>query len=296
MAIIETAALTKYYGKTRGIEDLTLSVEEGEIFGFLGPNGAGKTTTIRLLLNLIFPTAGEVSVFGEDAVKESRAIRARIGYVPGDVHLYPKMTGHELVNYFARFRPDKPAVLKDKLVKRLDLDLSPRIKNYSHGNKQKLALVLAFMHDPDLLILDEPTLGLDPLILQEFFLMLREFKDRGKSVFLSSHQLPEVERVCDRVGIIKKGSVAAVESLETLRQKEVRHVEVTFDEDVPAAAFKLSGVAVVSVNKRAVHLKVTGAEIDHVVKAIAKFRVKELEFTHASLEEVFLEFYGKEEA
>lgn len=296
MPVIETKELKKYYGKSRGVENLNLEVNEGEIFGYLGPNGAGKTTTIRLLLNLIFPTSGGVRVFGQDAVKESRTIRAKIGYVPGDVHLYPKMTGHELVNYFARFRPDKPPVLKGKLVKRLDLDLSPRIKNFSHGNKQKLGLVLAFMHDPDLLILDEPTLGLDPLVLQEFFLILREFKDRGKTIFLSSHQLPEVERVCDRVGIIKTGTLAAVESLKTLRLKEVRHVEVTFDEDVAKSAFKLAGVTVVSADKRAVHLKVTGAEIDHVVKAIAKFRVKELEFTHASLEEVFLEFYGKEEA
>jgi ABC-2 type transport system ATP-binding protein len=294
MAAIETERLTKYYGKTRGIEDLDLTVEKGEVFGYLGPNGAGKTTTIRLLLGLIFPTSGRASLFGLDTVSESYQIRKLLGYIPGDVHLYAKLTGRELVEYFARFRPDRPPALLDELVRRLDLDLGPRIKEYSHGTKQKLALVLAFMHDPELLILDEPTLGLDPLVQQEFYQITKEFKERGKTVFLSSHVLPEVERVCDRVGIIKGGHLVAVESVEGLRSKKVRHLEVTFDEPVDPQIFQFPGVALVSGNRQSFRLRVTG-EIDPVVKAIARFKVKDLVFAHATLEEVFLEFYGREE-
>ncbi|MFZ3062344.1 MAG: ABC transporter ATP-binding protein [Actinomycetota bacterium] len=296
MQIIQTESLTKYYGRIRGVEDLTLEINQGEIFGYLGPNGAGKTTTIRLLLNLIFPTRGRARILGRDIIKESRFIRDNTGYIPGEVHLYPKMTGQELLHYFARFRPDKPPVLKDELVKRLDLNLSPRIRDLSHGTRQKLALVLAFMHDPDLLILDEPTLGLDPLVQQEFYQILKEFKERGKTTFLSSHILPEVERICDRIGILKEGRLVTVESLETMHEKEVRHVEVAFEEDVDPDTFKLPGVSVVSMTNRSFHLRVKGGEINHVVKAIARFKIKDLVFAHASLEEVFLEFYGREEA
>lgn len=293
--IIRTEKLTKFYGKQRGIINLDLEINQGEIFGYLGPNGAGKTTTIRLLLGLIFPTSGLANVLRYDIVRESIQIRENVGYIPGDVRLYPKMTGNELLDYFARFRPDKPPVLKNELVKRLDIDLAPRIKEYSHGNKQKLALVIAFMHDPELLILDEPTLGLDPLVQQEFYLLLKEFKSRGKTVFLSSHILPEVERICDRVGIIKEGRLVAVENLETLHLKEVRHLDVTFDKDIDPAEFQLPGVSIVSAQNKSFRLRVRG-EIDPVLKTIARFHVEDLVFTHASLEEVFLEFYGKEEA
>jgi ABC-2 type transport system ATP-binding protein len=295
VTIIRTENLTKYYGKQRGVVDLDLEIEHGEVFGFLGPNGAGKTTTIRTLLGLIFPTSGHATVFGRDIVKDSIQIRRSVGYIPGDVHLYPKMTGNELIDYFARFRPDSPPRLKDELVKRLDLDLKPHVKEYSHGTKQKLALVIAFMHDPDLLILDEPTLGLDPLIQQEFYLFLKDFRGRGKTVFLCSHILPEVERVCDRIGIIKEGRLVAVENLETMRTKEMRNVDVTFDEDVEAGIFNLPGVNLVSQHNRTYRLRVKG-EVDPLLKVLARFKVKDLVFAHAGLEEVFLEFYGKEEA
>ncbi len=285
--------LTKYYGKQRGVIELSFAVRKGEIFGYLGPNGAGKTTTIRLLLNFIFPTSGKAYVFGLDTVKDSLKIRQNVGYVPGEVHLYPKMTGEELINYFARFRPDKPPVLKDKLVKRLDLDLKPRVKEYSHGNKQKLAVVLAFMHDPELLILDEPTNGLDPIVQQEFYLLLKEFKEQGKTIFLSSHNLPEVEKACDRIGIIKEGQIVAEESLETIREKEVRNVEVVFDEDVAPDFFNLPGVYLASHHNRTFHLKVKG-DINPIIGLLSRFKVKDLQFAHASLEEVFLEFYEKE--
>lgn len=294
MAAIQTERLTKYYGKARGIEDLSLTVNQGEIFGYLGPNGAGKTTTIRLLLGLIFPTKGQARIFNLDTVKESPQIRKTLGYIPGDVRLYPKLTGRELLDYFARFRPDRLPVLREELVKRFDLNLKPRIKEYSHGTKQKLALVLAFMHDPELLILDEPTLGLDPLIQQEFYQILREFRERGKTIFLSSHVLPEVEKVCDRVGIIKDGHLVAVESVEALRFKKVRHLEITFYEEVNPQIFNLPGVMLVSGNKTTFRLRVTG-EIDPVIKTISRFKTKDLVFAHASLEEVFLEFYGREE-
>lgn len=247
------------------------------------------------MLNLIFPSSGKAFVFGLDSTKDSLKIRQKVGYVPGEVHLYPKMTGEELIGYFARFRPDKPPVLKDQLVKRFDLDLRPRVKEYSHGNKQKLALVLAFMHDPELLILDEPTNGLDPIAQQEFYLLLKEFKNQGKTIFLSSHNLPEVERVCDRIGIIKEGKLVAEESLETIREKEVRNVEVVFEEDVSPDFFELPGISLVSHHNRTFRLKVKG-DINPIINLLSRFKVKDLHFTHASLEEVFLEFYGKEES
>lgn len=295
MAVIETDKLTKYYGKSRGIEDLSLAVEKGEIFGFLGPNGAGKTTTIRTLLGLIFPTSGSARILGHDIVSDSVAVRRLTAYIPGDIHLYPKMTGNEFLRYFTGFRPDRPPVLRDSLVERFDLDLSKRVKDMSRGNKQKLAIVMALMHDPEVLVLDEPTLGLDPLMQRLFYEILREFQARGKTTFLSSHILSDVEKTCERVAIVKDGHLAAIEDVKAVEAKKIRHVRVTFAAEVPKNLFDLPGVVVTQSDGRSFQMKVKG-DVDPVLKAMAKHKVVDVIMEHATLEEIFLEFYGEGES
>ncbi len=220
--IIETSGLTKYYGKTRGIENLNLSVKEGEIFGFLGPNGAGKTTTIRLLLDLIHPTSGRARIFGLDTRKDSLEIKQRIGYIPGELNLYPNMKGIDLLNYLARFYNGLNQSFVFELMQHFRLDLYKKIKTYSKGMKQMLGIIQAFMNDPDLLILDEPTAGLDPFMQQEIYNLFRKTKVRGKTVFLSSHNLYEVQKICDRAGIVKEGKLMAVENIDSNSNLEER--------------------------------------------------------------------------
>lgn len=291
MAAINTVSLTKYYGKTRGVEDLNLTVEAGEIFGFLGPNGAGKTTTIRLLTALLRPSKGTASVLGKDAWQNSAIIKEELGNLPGDIHLYEKMSGTEFLNFIARFRPRKPPVLKDELIERFDLNPNRRIKDYSKGNRQKLGIIQAMMHDPKLLLFDEPTSGLDPLIQQQFYAVIKEFRSRGRTVFLSSHVLPEVERVCDRVGIIKEGHLVAVERISDIEAKHVRYVDVSFEDMVNPDDFRVPGVT--SIDRINDHLRITvKGEIDPLVKKLAQHKVKELSSSHASLEEIFMQFYG----
>ncbi|NCO65085.1 MAG: hypothetical protein COW32_07540 [Candidatus Aquicultor secundus] len=292
MAVINTVSLTKYYGKTRGIEDLHLTVEQGEVFGFLGPNGAGKTTTIRVLTALLRPTKGTASVLGKDAWRHSAIIKEELGNLPGDIRLYDKMSGAEFLNFIARFRPRKPPVLKEELIERFDLNPNKRIKDYSKGNRQKLGIVQALMHDPQLLLLDEPTSGLDPLMQQQFYAVMEEFRSRGRTVFISSHILPEIERVCDRVGIIKEGHLVSVERISDLEAKHVRYVDVSFEGSVNQEDFRVPGVtAIERIND---HLRITvKGEIDPLIKKLAQYNVKDLASSHASLEEVFLEFYGK---
>lgn len=292
MAVIETRGLTKYYGKSRGIEELDLEVNEGEIFGFLGPNGAAKTTAIRCLLGLIMPTGGSATVFGLDIVRDTVAIRAGTGYIPGDPNFYPKMTGHELLKYLANFRPDNPPILRDELIKRFDLEIKKHCKDYSRGNKQKLAIVIACMHDPDLLVLDEPTLGLDPIMQKEFYSLMEDFRERGKTVLLSSHILGDVDKTCERVGIIKEGKLVTVEKVHELESKKVHRVAAVFADAVQTGEFDLPGVTVTRHNENSVELKVRG-EINSVIKVLARHRLVDLDFEHASLEEVFLEFYGE---
>ncbi len=293
MAAINTVSLTKYYGKTRGIENLNLTVEKGEVYGFLGPNGAGKTTTIRLLTALLRPTKGTASVLGKDAWQSSALIKEELGNLPGDIRLYEKMSGAEFLNFIAGFHPRKPPVLKEELIERFDLNVNKRIRDYSKGNRQKLGIVQALMHDPQLLLLDEPTSGLDPLMQQQFYAVIEEFRSRGRTVFLSSHILPEIERVCDRVGIIKEGHLVSVERISDLEAKHVRYVDVSFEGSVNQEDFRVPGVtAIERIND---HLRITvKGEIDPLIKKLAQFKVKELTSSHASLEEVFLEFYEKD--
>ncbi len=290
---IKTEGLTKYYGKVRGIEDLTLEIEEGEVFGFLGPNGAGKTTSIRLFIGLLFPTRGSGKVLGKDIVEDSIEIRKFIGYIAGDVHLYPNMKGGELLDYFAAFKPELKPVLKNELVERFNLDLSKRVREYSRGNRQKLAIVLALMHDSPLLILDEPTLGLDPFMQREFYQVIKEFRERGKTIFLSSHIMSEVEKACQRVGVVQNGRLVAIENVEEIGQKKVRFMEVSFKEDVSPQIFDLSGIKILEHYNRHFRLSVKG-DVNQLLKKLSGFIVEDLNFSHASLEEIFFEYYRKE--
>jgi len=294
--VIEVEGLTKRYGRDRGVEGLTFDVHRGESFGFLGPNGAGKTTTIRTLLDLIRPTSGAVRVFGSDPHRQGVSVRRRIGYLPGELALYERMTGEELVRSFADLRGGTAAIHGRiaQLVERLGVDLARKVGELSHGNKQKLGLLLAFMHDPDLLILDEPTQGLDPLVQQTFYAMVEEEQRRGATIFLSSHVMPEVERLCDRVGIIREGHLATVADIGELKTKALRRVEFHFDAPVPPSVFeRLPGVKDVATHGDSIVLSVEG-ELDEVVKEAARHHVVSLETRAPNLEEAFLAFFEAE--
>lgn len=229
--------LTKFYGSQRGIEDLTLDVRPGEVFGFLGPNGAGKTTTIRMILGLIHPTRGRGEVLGLDIVKDTVRLRAQVGYLPGDLALYDRMQGKDLLEFVGRMRGGVPSARYGELAERMQLDLDRRIKDLSRGNRQKVGVIAAFMHSPRLLVLDEPTSGLDPVVQQEFQGLVRETVDAGATVFLSSHVLAEVEEMADRVGIVVSGRLAVVDSVDMLRERAARKIELDF----PAAPPDLAG-------------------------------------------------------
>lgn len=293
-AAIEARGLTKYYGKSLGIRDLDFQVEEGEIFGFLGPNGAGKTTTIRLLVGLLYPTSGGARILGYDLLKNSLDIRRKIGYIPGEVHLFQELTGDEALRLLESFQPDRPAVLKEDLIRRFDLDPTRKIKQYSSGNKQKLAIIQAFMHDPDLLILDEPTATLDPLMRHLFYELVKQFRDRGRTIFISSHILPEMESICDRVGIIRKGQLATVEEVHSLAAKKLRHAEFSLASEPPPQALDFSSARVTRIEDLRFKADIFGS-MDSFVKELGRLAVNDLEVSHASLEEVFLEFYREEE-
>jgi len=294
MNVIETERLTKSYGSHRGIIEVDLAVGEGEIFGFLGPNGAGKTTTIRTLLDLIRPTSGIARVFGIESSADPVAIHRRIGYLPGEFALYDRLTGGQHLEYFANLRGGVDPAYQASLVERFDLDPSRKFKEYSKGNKQKVALVIALQHRPELLMLDEPTAGLDPLVQQTFFGVLREAVADGATVFLSSHILSEVEKTADRVGIIREGLLVKVGTVDDLRDLAHHQVELRFAGEVPAAAFEaLPGVSEVIVEDHVLRLRVAGA-ITPVVQAAAKYELLDFVSREPSLEETFLAQYGRE--
>ncbi len=293
MAIIKTSSLTKYYGKIRGIQDLDLEVDEGEIFGFLGPNGAGKTTTIRLLLDLIRPTRGQAEVFGLDTHRNSLEIRRCLGYVPGDVVLYDGMTGGEFLALMGSFHQGHDGRRLKELQEQLELDLSRQTRAYSKGMKQKLAIIQAFMNDPKLLVLDEPTLGLDPLMQHRFYDLLLEEKARGKTVFLSSHIIPEVERVCDRVGIVRDGRLVSIERVADLKYKKVRRMELILSRELSQEELKFEGMEILSIKGKQVELKVSG-NIPRLLKQLCQLPIEDMSFPEATLEDTFMEFYEEE--
>lgn len=293
-AVVETEGLTKFYGSRRGLEDLTLEIRPGEVFGYLGPNGAGKTTTIRLLLDVIRPTSGRATVFG--AGTRDPRVRARIGYLPGELALEGRERAREYLQFLANVRGGVSRGRIDDLAERLDADLSARMGELSKGNKQKVGLIQAFMHEPELLILDEPTSGLDPLVQHEFLAMVREARTAGHTILMSSHVLAEVEHVADRVGIVRGGRLVAVEDVAALRERAVRHVEFHFDAPVPREAFDgLSGVRDLLVEGASLRCTIDGRP-DALVKAAARFTVVHMVSAEPDLEEIFLTYYSEEEA
>ena len=291
-AVIRIEKLTKAYGTHRGVIDLDMSVEAGEIFGYLGPNGAGKTTTIRVLLDLIRPTEGRAFVFDIETTADPVAIHRRVGYLPGEFSLYDRLTGGENIAYFANLRGGVDAAYQRSLVERLDLDPSRRFREYSKGNKQKVALVIAFQHKPDLLILDEPTSGLDPLIQQIFMGMVNEARADDRTVFLSSHLIDEVEKMCQRVAIIRDGRIVQIDRVEALRDLSVHQVELRFSGPVPSATFAaIPGVSKLVAEDHILRMHVAGP-IAPVVKAAAAFDLVDFVSREPTLEEVFLAQYG----
>jgi ABC-2 type transport system ATP-binding protein len=289
---IETERLTKTYGRNPGIRDVDLVVNEGEVFGFLGPNGAGKTTTIRTLLNFLRPTSGRARVFGMDTRRESVAVRARVGNLPGEFALEDRMSGEKLLRYFARLRGVKDLGYAHELAERLGADLRRPMRRLSRGNKQKIGLVQAMFHRPPLLILDEPTGGLDPLVQEEFLEIVGEVRAEGRTVFFSSHVLSEVERVCDRVGIIRGGELVTVETTETLVNKAFRHMSLTFESPVDPRPFEtLPGVRNVKADGRRLSFTLYD-NLDEVVKLAARHRLVNMDYERPSLEEIFLTYYG----
>lgn len=293
---IRTRGLTKFYGQTRGIENLDLRVERGEVFGFLGPNGAGKSTTINLLMGFRKPSRGSATILGQPVGPGNTALRRRLGFMPGELSLYENMKAGDLLRYFGNLRGGVQWNYVEELADRFSLDLTRKIKDLSKGNKQKVALVQAWMHRPDVLILDEPTSGLDPLIQQEFHELVQEAKKGGTTVFLSSHVLSEVEHLCDRAAIIRNGRLVMLERMSSLHERTIRHLEVTFVGRAPRAIFdRVTGVSGVSVERNVLRCTVHGG-MDQVVKRLAKHRVKNLISEHASLEELFFKEYGEEPA
>lgn len=285
MKVIELDRLTKYYGDICGAEDLSFDVEDGEIFGYLGPNGAGKTTTIRTLLGFLKPTSGEARIFGRNVEDEIVEIRENVGYIPGDLSLYDDLSGEEFLEYFASLR-DSELPLLDDLLEDFEVPLERKIEGYSSGMRQKLAIVQAFMHDPDLVIMDEPTSGLDPLMQQSFYEFLRGEREKGRTMFFSSHILSEVDKVCDRVGIIKNGRIIALEEVETLKDKMGKVVRVRIEGD----SEDFDGPENMEVDDGWIRFVVSG-DIDPWVKKLSEYEIEDLEIREFSLEDVFLHYY-----
>ncbi len=289
MSVIEVEHLTKYYGKSRGIVDVSFNVDEGEIFGFIGPNGAGKSTTIRLLLSLIHPTSGNARVFGKDVVTHGPEIRKDIGYLPSEVYYYEGMKVIDLLKYSASFYDGDCTQRMHDLSELMELEMNRRINDLSYGNKKKVGIVQGLLHSPKLLFLDEPTAGLDPLMQRKFFDLIRQENARGVTVFFSSHILGEVQRLCSRVGIIREGKIAEISDIRTLQQNHYKKVWVEAHEIDPAT-FTLPGVTNLQVEDSTVHFFFKG-DINLVLQKIAPLQVSDVTIEEPTLEEIFMHYY-----
>ncbi|MEU5261984.1 ABC transporter ATP-binding protein [Amycolatopsis sp. NPDC021455] len=290
---IRVEGLTKAYGRTVALREVSFDLEPGEVFGYLGPNGAGKTTTLRLLMGMIRPTAGIAEVLGKDSWRDPVAVHRVVGYVPGDTRLYDRLTGRQHVDYFGHLRGDPGEKRATALAGRLDLDLDRPTRSLSKGNRQKLAIVLALMSAPRVLILDEPSGGLDPLVQHEFHALLREHTTAGGSVLFSSHVLAEVQRIADRIGVLRAGRLVAVDRVDELRAKSLHHIRARFADDVPATPFDtVPGVRDVTVADRVLTCSAPETALDALVKQIARHRLVDFECVEADLEETFLTYYG----
>jgi ABC-2 type transport system ATP-binding protein len=293
---ILTEGLTKHYGDVEALIDLDLSVGPGEVFGFLGPNGAGKTTMIRTVLDLIRPTKGRASILGMDSHESAVEIRRHVGYLPGDLALYPNLTGQETLTYFANLRGGVDWSYVNGLADRFNSDLSKKVSDYSSGNRQKIGLIQAFMSKPEVLILDEPSTGLDPLVQQDFQALLRETAAEGRTVFLSSHTLSEVERVAHRVGIIRQGRLVVVEAVDELKSKAIRRLDMQFGSPVDEAVFRgVDGVHDVTADGTRVSVSFKG-EIATLLRAAMAHDLVNLNSDEADLEEIFLNYYRDPES
>ena len=291
--VIETDGLTVYYGRHLGITNVNLRVEKGEVFGFLGPNGAGKTTTQRVLLDVIRPTAGKARMFGLDCQKEGVKARKRVGYLPGELSLYENMRARDFFRMYSSMLGDgaDQGHWKD-LADRLNLDTSRKIREYSRGNKQKVGVVTAFMNRRDLLVLDEPTTGLDPLVQQTVLEMVNEAKRKGSTVFFSTHVLPEAQAVCDRVGIIREGKLVATERVEELTRQQFKRMRITFTRMMPPVdTFDIPGVKETNRDQFSIHLEIQD-NLEKVLETALPYGISDIETFPVKLEEIFLAYYG----
>ncbi len=294
--IIQTNRLTKSYGRSRGIIDVTFAIEEGEVFGFLGPNGAGKTTTMRTLMGLLHANSGSATIGGLDCWQQSTAVKKLVGYLPGEFNFDPGLRGAQIIEYLGHLRGGVDQTYLRALVERLGMDPSKRFREYSHGNKQKVGLVQAFMHRPRLFILDEPTSGLDPLNQQEFYKMIAEVRADGRTVLLSSHILPEVEHTCDRIAIIREGRLVKIDHVSSLKDIHQHDIELSFAGRASVDWFKqAAGVVKVEqgADERTLHLQVQGT-LTEILKIAGEQNVTNIATREPTLEEVFLRFYEPE--
>lgn len=294
MTVLQVSNLTKFYGKILGVKDVSFSVEQGEIFGFLGSNGAGKTTTIRLLMNLLRPDEGDISFFGIPSKNNQVKLKERIGYLPGEFSPYREMSGHGFLKYMAKYR-SRTTELRDSLVNQLQLtqnELSQKIKYLSHGTRQKLGIVFALEHNPDIAILDEPTSGLDPLIQESFYQILFAFQQRGKTVFLSSHILPEVEKICHRIAIIRQGKIVTLESIEKLKHKRPRRLIIELKNKATENPINLPKLRLLKHSgNRYVYL--VDGEIPLLLNKLKELSIKDIIFPEPDLEDIFLAYYAE---
>jgi ABC-2 type transport system ATP-binding protein len=293
MNVIEIKNLTKSYGKARGIIDVSFNVEEGEIFGFIGPNGAGKSTTIRTLLSLIYPTSGSAEVFGKDCIKFAPEIAKEIGYLPSEVFYYDKMKVIDLLNYSASFYKKDCSKRIKYLAEIMDLDLKKRIEDLSFGNKKKVGIVQALLHEPKLIILDEPTSGLDPLMQQKFFELLMEENKKGATIFLSSHILSEVQRLCSRVAIIKEGKIIKVETMSNLTENNYKRFKLEMKSEIDINHFNIRGVSSLEIKDKTVSFLFKG-NVNLIMKKISEVEIANVWIEEPSLEEIFMHYYEKE--
>jgi len=288
---IEIIDLKKRFGSVRAVDGVTFEAEQGESFGFLGPNGAGKTTTIRCLMDFIRPTSGRINVFGKDAQKDSVEIKKLIGYLPGNVKLYGNWNGWDHIRFIENIRGKSKNV--DNLIQSLDFNPKIKFHSLSSGNKQKLGLILTLMNEPKLLVMDEPTVGLDPLLQNTIYGLLNDLKKKGTTIFVSSHNLPEVEKICDRVGIIKMGKMIEVETLKELGKKRMHKIELRLNDKFTSNDFKSDGVTSIEEIPSGLLMTVEG-DLNPIIQKISKFEIADIEISHANLEEIFLKFYEKD--
>ena len=285
MNVIETKKLTKYYGEIKGVENLTFSVRKGEIFGFLGPNGAGKTTTIRTLLGYLNKTGGDAFIFGKNIEDDIVEIKREVGYIPGEFNVYGNLTGKQFLDYFSSLR-HREMTLLDELLKIFDLPLNRKVKGYSKGMKQMLGIIQAFMDDPEMVIMDEPTSGLDPLLQQKFYEFLQKQKRKGKTMFFSSHILSEVDKICDRIAIIKEGELVALEDIDTLKTKSGKKIRLKIKEKLE----KFKGPENMKIKDGWIEFVITN-NIDKWIKEFSKYTIIDLDINDFSLEDIFIHYY-----